>query len=458
MSMAPDALSGTPIPPVTRGGTPMRKRIVSNLVYSALEKSFLVISAFVISWIVIRNLSREDYGIIGIVSGYFVFINFFNVTLDLILYRDYKQYEERLDKYLYNFLVFNAVKSLVFVLLAGGIFAFLYKRFANPDFAYAAGSAVLAFAASAITSPFIIYTICKFEQKAVMRISVIRFILDAFLVCGLFLLPRIGTIFVKDAIVLWVYVSVWFAYAKRHYGFDLRRIRFRQDFDMGFIKRCFFGYSLWTHLNGVVSYFVFKSDTFFLSFFVSLTTVGNYNIALIAANIIDIIPQILSGQNNIALSSAADREQGLRISNAFLRISLYFAVLALAGYYAFGLLFTRIITGQPSPEIYHAMMWIVMGTIVMKILVSPLHAYINIKGSVRGLFVRVLLPTFVATAAIYFLAAKIYGAPGVAYSKSIIAALWMLLLIWEIRRYDYKLIDLWNYREDLKILAGLFKR
>ena len=53
----------------------MKEKIISNIIFSMIEKFFLVGSQFVVSLLLIRLLPREEYGIIGIVVGYFTFIH-----------------------------------------------------------------------------------------------------------------------------------------------------------------------------------------------------------------------------------------------------------------------------------------------------------------------------------------------------------------------------------------------
>jgi O-antigen/teichoic acid export membrane protein len=434
----------------------MRNKIVSNIVFSMIEKFVLIGSQFIVSILLIRLLPREEYGIIGIVMGYFAFIHILNISLESIILRDHKKYDAKIEKYIYNFFIFNFLKAMLFMLIAIILSNYLANKFSNHDFIYAIFSITSIYIADAIVAPLVIYNSAKFNQKIVTKISFIRAILNVLILLGLFYIPTLKYVFFKDLFVSLIYISIWVYITLKI--FDIKKIDFYKDIDVKFIKESLFSYSLWTHLNGVVTNFIYKSDTFFLSLFVGLVTIGNYNIALNSANVANILPMIIGYQNSVALSHTETKEEEFKISNAFIRVSVYVGIFTFLIFYFFGDFYLYIMTGNKNnQEIYSYMMYIVGGLIIVKSFASPLNAYINIKGSVKSLFKYTLIPTFIFTCIMYYFSAKYYGAIGVARANVIVAFIWLFLIIKEVKKYNYDFSSVLNLKYDKKIILGLIK-
>jgi len=412
----------------------MKKLIISNIFYSLIEKFVLIGFQFITSIIIIRNLPREDYGVIGVVAGYFVFLSFFNISMESIILRDHKNYEGKEKEILSNFLIFNIFKSIMFLFFAIVLSVLLINMFQKIEFIYSIFSITILLIAESLVSPFVIYFTAKFNQKLVTKISVIRAILNLFLTMGLFIYPTLKYILVKDIFISLFYVFVWFYLVYKYLNFSLQI-----NIDYKFIKNSIFGYSLWTHLNGVVTNFIYKSDTFFLSMFVGLTTIGNYNIALNSANIANILPMILGYQNSVALSHTKNIKDAFKITTAFLIVSILIGIITFLFFYFFGNFYLYIVTGiKDNTEIFKYMIYIVLGLVIVKSFASPFNAFINIKGSVKNLFKTTLLPVFVLACVIYYFSAKYYGADGVSKSNVLIALIWLVFIFIEIKKYGYK--------------------
>lgn len=434
----------------------MKERIISNIIFSMIEKFFLVGSQLMVSILLIRLLPREDYGIIGIVIGYFTFIHILNISLESIILRDHKKYDHNIEKYIYNFFLFNIFKSFLFIAIAFLLSLYLVNSFENNNFIYSVFSITVIYIADAIVAPLVIYNSSKFNQKLVTKISFIRAVLNVVILLGLFYVPTLEYVFYKDLVVSILYVFVWIIITLKI--FNIKSIDFKKDVDLVFIKNSFLGYSLWTHLNGVVTNFIYKSDTFFLSMFVGLLTIGNYNIALNSANVANILPMIIGYQNSVAISHARTKEEEFLISNTFVRISSYIGIFTFIIFYFFGDFYLYIMTGEEiNTEIYIYMMYIVGGLIIVKSFASPLNAYINIKGSVYSLFKNVLLPTLVFTFIVYFVSAKYYGALAVSQANIIVSILWLILMIKEVKKYRYDFSTILNFKNDKLFIKKLLK-
>ncbi|MEO1953843.1 MAG: oligosaccharide flippase family protein [Campylobacterales bacterium] len=435
----------------------MKDKIVLNIIFSIIEKFFIVGSQFIVSLLLIRLLPREEYGIIGIVIGYFAFIHILNASLESIILRDHKKYDHHIEKYIYNFFIFNIFKSFLFITIASLLSYYLINHFNNHNFVYSIFSITFIYISDAIVAPLIIYNSAKFNQKLVTKISFLRSVLNVFVLLGLFYIPTLEYVFYKDLFVSLVYVTTWIVITLKI--FNIKSVDFKRDLDLIFIKKSFLEYSIWLHLNGVVTNFIYKSDTFFLSMFVGLVTIGNYNIALTSANIANILPMILGYQNSVAISQVEDRKKEFYISNIFIRISSYLGILTFAFFYFFGNEFLYIMTNQKeNAEIYTYMLNVVAGLVIVKSFASPLNAYINIKGSVKSLFKNVLLPTLFFTFIVYFISSKYYGAVAISQANILVSLLWLFLMIKEIKHYDYDFSTLLNFRDDLSFIKNMIKR
>jgi O-antigen/teichoic acid export membrane protein len=403
----------------------VRKKIISNLLSSGVEKFFIIGIQFISSIILIRMLPRDDYGIIGVVAGYFAFVQIMNISLESIILRDHKKFDDNLQGVMQDFYGFNLYKSAFFIAIAFGLSSILSSLYENSGFVYAIWSITFIMIADSVTAPFVIYFASKFNQKLVTKISVLRSAIGFFLLLGLMIYPHLWYVALKDLIVSLIFVSLWIYLAVTKLGF--RPVVKTPDF--AFIQETFMTYSLWTHLNGVVTNFIYKSDTFFLSLFAGLAIVGNYNIALNSANIANILPMIIGYQNSVALSHARDKEHAFKISNAFTRLSFMIGIVTLAGFYVLGDYYLYIITGtEDNNDIFFYMMCIVGGLVIVKTFASPVVAYISIFGSLKEMVTNVSIPLSMLTAVSYYVSGYFLQANGIALANIIIACIWLILL------------------------------
>ena len=419
-----------------KNGDSVRQKIISNIFSSGIEKIYIIAIQFITSIILIRLLPREDYGIIGIVVGYFAFANIVNISLESIILRDHKKFDDNLSDVMQKFFAFNLFKSILFIFIAIVLSLVLSNIYENSGFIYAIWSITFITIADTITAPLIIYFSSKFNQKLVTKISIFRYTLSLILLTGLFVYPGLWFIALKDFIVSFIFILIWFYVSSNKLSF----IPKLSSIDFKFIRETLFSYSLWTHLNGVVTNFIYRSDTFFLSFFVSLTIVGNYNIALNSANIANILPMIIGYQNSVAISNAKDKNQVFQISNHFILLSLLIGFVTIIGFYILGDLYLYIITGEENnSEIFFYMMCIVTGLVIVKSFASPLISYVTIFLSVKRMVLEISIPIFFITLILYFLSAKYLGAYGIALSNIFAAVLWLILIVVFLERKQKKL-------------------
>lgn len=433
----------------------MKSKIVWNILFSGLEKFTILLFQFLSSVLLINFLPREDYGVIGVVVGYFTFVNFFNVSLESIILRDHKKYEEKISEIMQDFFVFNLLKSLFFVFVASILSIVFTNIYKNSGFIYALWATTFITVAEMISAPYIIYFSSKFNQKLVTKLSIVRSLLGFLILLGLYKFPFLWFVALKEFIVSFLFAALWIFVAIKKLKL---RIRIGKP-NCEFLKDAFFSYSLWTHLNGAVTNFIYRSDTIFLSLFVGLSIVGDYNVALNSANVANILPMLLGYQNSIAISNATCKSQLFKISNSFLKVSILIGIVTLICFICFGSKYLLLLTGKAAnDDIYFYMISIVTGLIIVKSFASPLNSYINIYGSVKKLFKEVLILSFFFTLISYYFSAKFGGPYGIALANIAISTFWLLLMIRQAKRENYDFSSLLNFDYELEMLKRVFRR
>lgn len=437
----------------------MKKKIINNIYYSVIEKFFLIGIQFISTVLLVRLLARELYGVLGVVVGYYAFVQIVNVSLEAIIFKDHKNYDADLRKYFYNFWAFNVFKLGIFLIVGCLLSFYFLTRYDNIAFVYAIISITVTLNTESLIAPYIIYASSKFEQKFVTKMNISRGVINLILLLGLFYFPSLKYVALKDCLLGVFSVFLWKSLVYKKFNLTDTKVHFIRDLDLGFIKRSFISFSVWTHLIGVITNFVYKSDTFFLSFFVGLSTVGNYNIALNSANVANILPSILGYQNNVALSNTYGENDAMKISNNFLKLSFLLGVSTILIFFIFGKIYLRLVMG-PDPmgqlgEINLYMMCIAIGLVTIKTIASPLTAYICIYGSVQKMLFRVLLPTLIVTISSYLSFSYFWGARGAAMANILIAFSWLIFLIKEIKNYNYVFPKVADLREDWQRISNL---
>lgn len=433
----------------------MNRPLLTNILSSFGDKAFTAIAMLAATVLMVRLLPRSDFGVIGVVVGYGAIIQIVSLTLENAILREHRAYEGSPERFLLNYLAFNFLKALVMIafgLLLAGVLPGLY---AERGFFWAVLSLAVVFVGDILVGPFVIYASARYQQHLVTAINIGRFSLNLLLLLGLFYWPTLQYLFFKDIVVMSAFVLGWIVLANRYLALDFSGVSFRRDFDPQFIWQTVTKYSLWVHLTGVATNFIYRADALFLSFFAPLAVVGNYNVALTSANVANIAPSILGYQNSVAISHTNDTNEAFRLTDVFLRVSIYIGLVTLLGFAVLGVLYLQVVTGQSTvDEMYLYMMCIVSSLVIVKTIASPLVAYINVKADVRRLFLRVILPALLFAVGIYYLAAWQFGAMGLAVSNILVAVIWMSLLSLEIRRLGYRFPPLTGFTRDVRWLRA----
>lgn len=433
----------------------MKDKLVGNILYSIIEKVFQILSGFLASFFIIRLIDRESYGVIGIVAGFYALVSIFNFSYEAIIIRDHKSIDK--DE-LGHFLAFSVVKMFLLLILSAGLATFLYMKYFSLSFVYAVGSIFFVFAIDFLSSPVMLYLTAKFRHDLISKISFLRYFTNVSLLIGLYKFPSLEYIFFKDCVVFTLVILAWIFVLKKILKVKTHFFNHFFNFDMNKFKSNVGDYSLWTHLVSCVTYFIYRADTIFLSMFLPLRVIGNYSVALSCGNFANIVPAILGFQNSVAISNTTERTDIERISSSFSRVSIVSSIVMAIGLILFGEILLKIITGeQDVSEMFFFTKCIVIGLLLVKSLASPLVSVIQMKGSVKDLFIKVNIPVFIFTATSYFLSAKFYGARGVAIANIVNSLVWVSLVYIEFRSLGYKLTLTRGYLDDFKKILEVLR-
>jgi len=432
----------------------VNNKLKFNIYFSFIEKIFIIFSQFFSSIIIAKHLPREEFGSLAVVAGVFAFLQVFNITFENIVLRDFLKTATNTSKMMSQFLMMNILKVVGLFFLASGVAFYFYFKDGRLLFVYTCLIFFLVMAMDILVSPFVIYASTVFKQKIVTKISIVRWTLNVLFLAPLVLYPTLKILIVKDCLILIVILLLWSVAIKKELHLEI----LFEKIDWAFFKDGLLRYSLWTHLIGVFSSIIYKADALILYYFVSLEVIGNYNIALTVANVASVLPGILLYQNSVALAHCKEEDEARILTGTMLRLSLYLGGICYLGFIFLGKPFFALITQNNNAELYFYLMYIVSGVLIVKMIISPLVSYINIRGDVKMLFLRVQLPLLILVLLNYILFSFLFGAKGAAISNLVNGLIWLGLILFEIRRYGFKISDMGSFCNDFKKLKKYVKK
>lgn len=402
-----------------------------------MEKVIIALAQFISSILMVRFLGNEGVGILAIAGGIFSFISIVNISWESILLRNNVVKTENLQNYFDKFLFFNILKSITimtFAIIAGLAVA---KSYQNQGLLWAILSYALICVLDIIISPFIILCSTQYKQKVVTAMVMLRWGFHLILLTGFLKWPTLEYALIKECLLLFVMIGSW-GYVGHKYLHTQIKIKVLNGEDWSMLKRHLSEFALWTHLTSVSAQILYRVDALILSFFAPLSVVGQYGIALSAANAAYIIPSVLSYQNAVVNSQVSSEAGAKEITNLFFKISGLVGTMIFVGYLVFGNWYLNLMTkDNASRETYHYLLAIVVGVLIIKTLVSTLVSYINSRGNVKRLFLFVSLPTLVGGLLIYSIACYLGQGMGISLANIVVSLLWLALSLCEMRKYGF---------------------
>lgn len=424
----------------------IHKKMATNIFFSLMEKIVITISQFLSSVLLVRLLGNHGVALLAMAGGVFSFVTILNLSWESILIRSNVVESSNLQDYFNKFFFFNLIKSAVIVLFSLAVGLGISHYYHHEGLLWAILSYAMICILDIMISPFLILCSTKYKQKIVTGMVVKRWLLHLILICGYLKWPTLEYAFLKELILVIVMIASW-CYVGRKYLNTTIKMKMLTRQDWAILKKDFGEFTLWTHLTAVSAQILYRVDALILSFFAPLSVVGQYGIALNAANAAYIIPSVLSYQNTVINSQVSSDIGARKITGIFFRLSGIIGILTFVGYLFLGHWYLGLMTKESAQkETYQYLLIIVVGVLIVKTLVSTLVSYINSRGDVKRLFLFVSLPTLCCGIGIYTIGCYVGLGIGLSLSNIAVAILWLFLSLQEMKRYgfSYKSLFFWN--------------
>lgn len=406
----------------------LRLNVFKLMSFSLLNSLLLKLMGVAGFALIARLLPRADLGLIGVVGGFAALLGFLSLGPETALVRDFPKIKDKINAHISAYMRFWAFRSVLIMAVAGVMGIWLYFYYGDMTFLiYMLGVAVstnLNLFEQIITELFYV----DFKQRTVLKVSVVMKTVFIALLLSLFLwanvLLYLGILLAVDlaSMLTWVFLL------RREYKFHYTRVG-----TANILRWNIFDYSLWSHLSNSVNTLLYKIDTFVLSFFVGLTVIGNYTIALEIANFFFIVPRLL--QKTVIVGTVNLKEKG-RLNDVifiFVKYFLLLSVAQLAFFWLAGGWIVSIFSDTATQEIYLYGLLIIFGVSILNV-VRPISTIINTQGSMRQGFWWVYLPASAIGVAIYWVMTAWYGVIGLAVANIIAYGILSLLIVLFVRR------------------------
>lgn len=409
----------------------------------------------IVNIIIINALPRDQYGVIGLVAGYFVFISWFLVTPESILLQQFKERREN-DFALYVSKVFSfMVIRTIFLLVLAAIFAgilFWSQKSLLVSFAmimYAAAQLLL----SASGSLQFILKI-DFQQKTITKWATIFKIVEVLMLSLLFLASNLFVYLLLIIALAFFEVCMWMLLLRREHNVQLW---LPVATFMPTIKKDITTYSLWQHITQNLTKYMYEIDTVFLGMWASLTVVGNYSVALKVANFSFILPSIIQTSTMLALTRLTNPLNQNRAVNLFLKYAFFISTGQVIGFLLVGKWYIRLHTPLYVDEIFRYTILILIGTMIINI-VRPLISYVLTQSDIKKFLLQSVLPSAVISTILYVVGSYWYGATGVAAMNIASYLFWALTIVWYLRRTSFAFHFILFDEKEKEIVFTVFDR
>jgi len=390
-----------------------------------LQRAMDFVSVLVVTALVVRSLSRQEYGMLSLVMSYGLIFNMLNVSVSAILIRDYQKLKGRMDEYMQAFLLFSFIKSGLALLLCAVIGCFLYRHYHSVAMLLVLLLTTVTTVLLYVTEPLSVLLSVRFQQPALTKINLVASLANMLLSAGALLVPTALFVSAKNAVVSLIVLALTVAYA----GF-----RFRLAGGsvvpgrLCLVKECFVGFSVWSHLSGIMTDIIYRADLLILGWLgTPFRTMGNYNVALQMANFAKLLPQILQYNCSLGLSHREDPRQQDEMTFLFIKYSFLLSLATMAGYGLFGRWGIQLIAGSDVDHIYALGFYMVGGLCAFNTFRSFI-SYGSVVHDIRECFLFAMVPSTVVALIGYGVMGYRWGADGMA-KANLVAGLAMSFFV-----------------------------
>jgi O-antigen/teichoic acid export membrane protein len=433
----------------------LKNKLFGVTTYGFIDQVFSRLLGIIAFVVIIRLLSREDIGIIGLVAGYLVIFNFFSLAPETVLLRDFPKIKSKVNLYISSFMVFSFFRTVVSMSLAGLVAMYLYWQFGSLLVVLVFLASVLFFNMGLFTSIITELFHVDFRQRLIMTINLVMRVFFLGLLLLLYFNPTLLFYVFLSFVSSLIGMTTWYLLLLKYFSF--RFCFTREIFQV--LRFSISDFAFWQHLNGAITYMIYRVDTAILGFFTTFTVIGDYTIALAVANFFFFVPQILQKSVMVGLSNITDKEDEGLLMGIVMKYSLVLAIAQLIFFVLFGKWIIAILfTAERLDEIYLYALLIVIGVTILNA-ARPLMPLIATKCSLREGFFEVYLPGGVLAVLGYVVLTYLYGPIGTAIGNIAgysFFSLLSLVFIW--RKYPLKLQFALVTPEEKEMFRGIIQR
>lgn len=415
------------------------EKIKFSVFFGLLEQGISIVFGFLSTYLTIKYISRDVYGIYNYVLSFMVIINFINIVPANYLFKVKNELEnkEELDKFISAFFVFEILKGILIFSLNVFIGFFLYLKFRQTEYLLVAivNNGILFFINQIISVIRIILNL-NFLQKKITKYILISTIIKVMLLYSLYFWQELEIV-VFSTLISQTILCI-FLYKTLLKNTDFKFTKINKDLIYKKNEESIKSYTLITHLLGVISDVIYRIDPLILGFFVSMTTIGRYSVALNLGNYFMIVFQVLQNNASIALANMNDNLEESKVISRFIIISIVLATFQYVLFIIFGRIFLKIFVETVEiEEIYRYMKYILLGLSFMNSF-RVLTSYISLKSNPKILLLNVTIPVAFFSIFTYVTAAISTGANGVAFMNILNYLFFCVLLIRLTKKTNFK--------------------
>jgi O-antigen/teichoic acid export membrane protein len=376
--------------------------------------------------LLVRLFTTDEIGMIGLAGSYLAFAGILFIYPETIFIRDAKKMEPVFFQAISSFFLFGVGRGLLLTGIGGlGAHILSTQGVISPLFAAYFTLALLANGIGALTGPFREAFYARFRQARIALVDATLSLVSLASIGVLWFIPSLllyGGLLVLVALigVLW-----WTRTAVVHLGFKFTQSPHPFHESIKAAK----GFALWNQLSGSLLQWVYRSDVLVLGFFVGLTTIGSYTIALTIANVFFVIPQLVQKAVSLGLSQLGNAKDEAVAFGYAVKYNTIFTLLQWTGFLVLGW-FIILFFGAKNPvEVWGYALSLVTGVTIFN-LSRPWMSLLVVRGNQRKLFFRLFLPSGFLAVGVYALSAMYGGAVLVAQSNILVFALLGGGIIW----------------------------
>lgn len=395
-------------------------------IFALLEKIADILVALLTGILVVRLLNLDDYGIISTIAGYATIINLFNISPTNYLFKEYKrELNGKVNEAVYSYKWFEKIKSITIIVAYMVVGVYLSIINDNIGFIIIALSNGLSICIEIFVNINRTILELNFQQKRITKIIFLCRLIKLGVTFLLFLKGSLWVIFIRDIVV----VSIEFTLLNRVARGFYRTNKTSISNMVHNVKSALAGFCLANHLSGVLTNFVYGSDTMFLSMYCTQNIVGQYGIALTCLNYFNPFFQVLQKNTTIEIGISESDESDRKIVKKYTCMSVMLSILSYIGFVILGRWAFYFFTGDSNlaQEIYKYGLFIFGGVCIYN-MVRPLTSYLCLRGNINKYLIQTILPSAIFALLIYNYSAKKGGAYAVAVSNVVSYLFWTILV------------------------------